>query len=372
MTVSDNKIMRGNIRAAEERDIVQIADLHERLLGKRPENTSAALKASLQQVIFRNPWRNPAMPSLVFEQNDGSLAGFLGVVPRTMSINGRKITAATSHSFLVEPESRTSLAAIRLIKAYLSGPQDLSMAEGNAVSRKIWEGLGCTTSLLYSLNWTRPLQPVSYVLSALQRRGMFPALAVPLNYLCRGIDNSPLGQQGPFKLTKPKLMSEELDVLPLCNDLQYMCQQQSLLPGYDENTLTWLLEQIQIKSKGQRLCKLLLRNHQQEIVGWYIYCQTIGGVWKVLQLVATENYVSEVLAHLFYQAKQDGIVAISGYMDPRFFHALATSDCLFRHDGTTAWMMYYTRDPEIRAAIQQDRAMISRLDAEWWIGFLLE
>jgi len=364
--------MSGSVRPVEEKDIAQIASLHERLLGKREDNSSTSLRNSLKSIVLDNPWRSPSIPSLVYEQADGSLTGFLGVVPRPMLFNGRKVTAAISHSFMVEPGSRSSLAAIKLIKTYLAGPQDLSLAEGNNVTRKIWEGMGSSTSLLYSLSWTRPLQPTQYVLAALQRRGMPALLASPLQYLCRWIDKSAIAHRGPFKLAEPRLADEQLDADTICSNLTSLCTGLKLLPDYEQNSLSWLLENMQQKINGQQIRKVLLRNERREIVGWYLYCQTVSGACKVIQLVATEQSLNDVLDHLFYQARKDGVVAISGYMAPQFFQALATRDCLFRHDGATAWMLFHSRDREITDAFHQGRVFVSRLDGEWWIGFLLE
>lgn len=361
----------GTIRAVEDSDITQIADMHERLLGKRPDNSASTFRDSLETVIFKNHWRNPAIPSLVYEESDGRLTGFLGVVPRPMSINGRKITAAIGHSFLVEPGTRSSLAGIRLIKTFLSGPQDLSLAEGNNVTRKIWEGMGSSTSLLYSLSWTRPLQPTQYVVSALKRRGMPSLLTAPLQHVGRLIDSTVIARRGPFKLAKPSLTGEELDLQTVCKNLQRICPGQSLLPEYAEESMAWLLAKMEQKS-GQGIRKVLLRNEHQQIVGWYLYCRTISGAWKVLQMVAAEKAEMEVLDHLFYQARQDGVVAISGFMIPQFFQALALRDCLFRHDGASAWMLFHSRDQEILEAFHRGRAFMSRLDGEWWIGFLIE
>jgi hypothetical protein len=130
-----------------------------------------------------------------------------------------------------------------------------------------------------------------------------------------------------------------------------------------------MLEQ---KAKRQGIRKVLLRNTDQEIIGWYLYGLTATGAWKVIQMVAKQDSVNNVLDHLFYQARQDGAVAISGFMEPRFFQALATRDCLFRHDGASTWMLIHSKDQEILQAFHEGKAVISRLDGEWWISFLVE
>jgi len=194
----------------------------------------------------------------------------------------------------------------------------------------------------------------------------------PLKYLCRSIDGSDLARRGPFKLVVPRLTSEILSVDNICTSLPGLCGKQGLMPDYDHTSLTWLLSMLDQKAAGQPIRKVLLRDDKQVIVGWYMYCLTIGGAWKVLQLVAARHAFNDVLDHLFYQAREDGVIAISGYMDPGFFQPLAAKDCLFRHDGSTAWMLFHSREQEINDAFFQQKAFVSRLDAEWWIGYLLE
>ena len=71
---------------------------------------------------------------------------------------------AVSSQFIVEPESRLEWAGVQLEKAFLSGAQDLSLAdEANDSSCSIWERLGGSTALLFSILWTCFLQPAQYV-----------------------------------------------------------------------------------------------------------------------------------------------------------------------------------------------------------------
>src|SRR5581483_7581848 len=98
--------------------------------------------------------RPSGITSLVFEENSGEITGFLGVVPRPMSFNGRPVRAAISSQFIVAPARRSTLAAVKLLQAFVSGPQDLSIAdEANDASRKLLGSLGGSTALLYSLYW---------------------------------------------------------------------------------------------------------------------------------------------------------------------------------------------------------------------------
>src|SRR5947209_239495 len=52
----------------------------------------------------------------------------------------------------------------------LAGPQDLTVADMSAdLSRKLWERIGGSTALLYSLHWVKALKPFTYLLSQIRK-----------------------------------------------------------------------------------------------------------------------------------------------------------------------------------------------------------
>src|SRR5690606_41223913 len=101
----------GAVRAMEGRDLPQVAALYERVIGLKDCQSRERLRERLMRVFVEHPWRDPRLPSRVYEEADGSIVGCLGVVPRPLTLNGRPVTAASSHSVLVQPSSRAGLAA---------------------------------------------------------------------------------------------------------------------------------------------------------------------------------------------------------------------------------------------------------------------
>ena len=146
------------VRPFVEADIAQVAEVH-RAAFRRGNDTGAAEYTEYFTRVFLDT-ADRGISSLVFQDHDGRIVGFVGIVPRRIAIAGRHYHAAISSQFIVDPSTHVALVALRLAKAYLDGPQDLSIAdEANDVSRKIWEGLGGTTALLLSMYWTRALRP---------------------------------------------------------------------------------------------------------------------------------------------------------------------------------------------------------------------
>jgi hypothetical protein len=361
----------GTVRALEERDVARVAQLHARAFGAAGGVPSPSLEMHLARLMLHHPWRHESLPSLVFEDNGGRVVGCLGVMPRPMLFDGRTITAAISHSFIVEPDVRSTLAALALAKRFIAGPQDLSLAEGSNVSRRIWERVGGVTSLVYSLCWTRPLRPGRYVLSYLSKRGLPPAWGPVLRPVFGLVDAvAPLISRKAFRSHEPALSGTELDAETLRGSIAGFASNRSLQPQYDERSLKWLLETLAQKDERGALQKVLVRNDRQETVGWYLYYCKPGGIGAVVQFGARQDRAEEVFEHLFHHARQRGVVALSGQVDPALFHVYSRKDCLFHHDGAS-WMLVHSRRPELLRAIDRGDAFLTRLEGEWWISVVL-
>src|SRR5690242_1417787 len=170
-------------------DIPQVAELH-RGIYREDEERSPELERSyryfFEEVYLNNPWYDDKLRSLICEDGNGKVIGFLGVMPRPMRVNGRPIRAALSSMFMVDANHRMGLAAVQLLKGFLAGPQDLSYTdESTSPSRKLWERLGGVTSMLYSMHWTRPIRPAGLLNVQLAQRSGFRSLATVSAPFCR-------------------------------------------------------------------------------------------------------------------------------------------------------------------------------------------
>ena len=361
----------GPIRPFVEEDIPQVARLHRTVFrpGGRPDGAELdSYRAYFTRVFLDTPARDPRLSSLVYEEDGGRITGFVGVVPRRMSMNGQHLQAAISSQFVVDPPSRAGLVAVRLAKAFLDGPQDLSFSdEATDVSRKMWEGLGGTTALLHSLHWTRPLRPARLVLSLVRTRGSLAPLAVCADPLARIVDW--LATRIPrshLYQARPPLSSDDLREETFLMGLPEFAGVGSLRVEYDDRTFRWQLERAEQRKGGGHVHKAVIRNGQT-IMGWYLYHLDRRGIADVLQIAATPDSIREVLAQLFYQAWRQGALAVSGRVDPRFLQALSDTYCLFHRRGP--WLLIHARKPELLQAFQNGDVFLSRFDGEWCLGF---
>ncbi|HEX5055617.1 MAG TPA: hypothetical protein VFX02_03880 [Gammaproteobacteria bacterium] len=366
----------GFVRPVEEDDLTAIAELHSRLMPGQRQAVGGTLREQFSRLLLQHPWRNQYLRSLVYQESGGRIAGCIGVMPRPMVFEGRPVTAAISHSFMVEPGTRPMLAALALAQNFLNGPQDLSLAETGKVSRKLWERAGGSVSLLYSLCWTRPLKPSRYALSFLRRRGLPRPFEWGLKPACDLLDKlAPLAGRS-LRPSSPATfahagLASELECDGYCATLAGAVRTRALYPRYDRQAAEWLLQTLAQKNGHGDFHRVLLRNSQRETVGWYLYClEPGGGVGTVIQLGASDGCADMVFDHLCRHASDHGAIAVSGQLDPAFFHTLAARDCMFHHDGGASFLVH-SRNPEILQAIHRGDAFLSRLEGEWWISFIL-
>lgn len=358
------------IRVLVEGDVPGAAALLARAYPGHGWNTREECEAYFRQVLFENPWRDLELPSWVAEEN-GRIIAFQLVMARPMQFEERLIRAAVSCQFLVDPDWRNALTALQLLQACLSGPQDLTLADGaNDQARRIWAGLGGTASLLYSLQWIRPLRPARHALSLLAGRLPF---GIPLTIPARPI--AALGdlvaarlRPNRFLLDETALVEDALDPPTMLTHLREMTKGCALQPVYGTRSLDWLLHQSSLKKRHGALRARAVLDAGRQPIGWYIYYLQPGGVSEVLQVCARTGCFPSVLERLLADAWRQGAAAVRGRLDPRYAQELSDRHSWFRREGT--WTLVHSRHADLLAAIHRGEAFLSRLEGEWWLRFV--
>jgi hypothetical protein len=360
------------VRALAVDDIPQIADLYWTVLRKRTGSPPPAVQSFLRELYFTNPWIDSSLPSLVYEDK-GTIAGFLGVVPRKMSLGGEPVRIAFGGNFVVHPKFRNTLAGLHLLRTYMAAGQDLSQTDSaNDTSRALLERLGFTTILPFSIHWLRPLRPARCLTSAmthLSRNALSVALEFASRPFCSAADGVAARlSSNPFRQTESSLQASELDVETLLACLAEFRVGYSLWPDYDERSLSWLLSFMErMKGHGDGLRRLVLRETNGKIVGWYIYYQTRGGFADVVQIVGGRQNIKSILDHLFHDAWSQGAIAVHGVVDRRLMGDFSEKNCVFTCRG--GWTVAHSYKPKFLELLNSGSALLTRLDGEWCLDF---
>jgi hypothetical protein len=334
------------------------------------KSSLAAISAEFEEIFLRNPWLDKNLPSLVCEDGNGAILGFIGVTPRKMNIKGRPVIAAVSAHLMLEPGRRTELAGMRLLQRFLSGPQELSIADfANDIGRKVWNGLGGKTSPIHSLQWVKLLRPGAFALSSAE--GKFRSLRrlSPITRPLGQFSDALLARMAPdrFHFSTTDLIAKELDDETLLALISRFGAFYSLRPEYDLLSLSWLIRRAERITRRGELRKIALRDASGAIAGWYLYYLNSGGSSEVLQLCARAASAGAVLDHLFHHAWSNGSALISGRLEPQLLPALSSRRCHL--NCGPPWVMFHARDPEIAQTVERGDVFLSKLDGEWCTSY---
>ncbi len=245
----------GSIRPFAPDDIPAVVALRRKAFQHSAHPTAEALSDYLEEVFFRNPWRDAALGSLVYVDAQGRIVGFLGVVPRQATFQGQPIRVAVGTQLMVDRDAR-GLASFELMKAFLSGPQDLAFSDvANDLSRRMWEALGGGPSLLQSLHWTQPLRRGRFYTGLLAQRLRVRGLGWGLRPLSWAVDALAGGWASAHGL-------EEVPLTPtlMAAHLPELLGHVKLRPRYDEGSLRWLLDHLVTTGRRGELHRVAVRS----------------------------------------------------------------------------------------------------------------
>jgi len=362
----------GIVRPFQMTDIPQVAELHRNVfrISVQPRfQIERQYLDYLNEFILDNTWGHTGLHSLVYETAGGTIVGFLGVRPQPMRIREKPMLAAVSSQFIVDRNHRSSLAGIHLLKAFLAGPQELSIVdEASESSRKLWHQFGGSTALLQSIFWARILRPCRFLLSRLQiRRGksLVHSALSPILHIADEIAAVIPGN--PFALTRPDDNFEHSSKEELLDCMRAVTCKWELHPAYESHSLNRILTVLESRSEHGPLRNGIVRNSSGCVTGWFIYHAKRHGLGEVLQIGAVPNSYELVLDQLFFDARQQGVVALSGRMQPEFMDNLREKHCLFHHRGY--WTLIHSRNSDALHAIHSGNAFLTRLEGEWPMRF---
>jgi hypothetical protein len=301
---------------------------------------------------------NRQFDSLVHEEEDGRITGFLGVVTRDFTLAGRQLRAALSSQFVVDPEARRKLVGVALLREFLNGPQDFSFTdEANEPSRKLWEMLGGSTIHLYSTHWNAPIRPAEFLLSRKQLPSDILRLLAS-RAVCIADAAFARARHAHLKQYTSCLDAQPLDTKVLAALVSKQTRF-TLKPTYSADVVRGYLND---RTRGA-----VLFHSNGKVAGWYIYDLDGRGVGEVLQIGCSNDNAVNVLAHLFQQALHDGAIILYGRLEPHFSEALPEHVSVLSRRQYR--MLVHSRDPRIIDAMHSGNAFISRLEGEWPVRF---
>jgi hypothetical protein len=356
------------IRPFEQDDLGPVTSLYERTMRSGTNTPPAGLASYFERTFFDHPWVDAQLPSLVFETGDGRVVGFIGSYVRRLLIDERPIRMRCAGQLVTDPGERHLGIGARLLRSYLSGPQDLTITDGaTSVVHEMWSGLGGYAMHPGSFIWTRLFRPwrtVGDMWLEVQRKQRLRRFMRPA---WRVLDAPTTRIIGPPEMPAG-VHAEELTPRALTQYQAEVLRNARLWVNYDEPFLEWLFrEMAAVRTRGLLVRRLLRR--EDRLLGWYVAYLKPGGVSQVMDLKATRGQIGTVLDCLFADAWDSGADAVEGRLEPALYEPLGTRRSLLRH-GERA--LFHSRDSDVLAAISLGRSALTRLDGEYWMGHHIE
>jgi hypothetical protein len=361
------------IRPLERSDLPQVTDLYEHVARSGARKAPPGLRAYFEETFLDYPGADPEIPSLVYVDGDGRIAGFLGSSVRKLVFDGRKIRLGISGQLVTEPDVRTKAAGAFLMKEYMNGPQDLTLTDtASDTVRRIWEGLGGETSQLACVGWFRLFRPWRFageLFSRRRGRNELPRAARPVSAALDAASTAVARRA--LRAPEPEGASEELTPKALAEHVRAVASSFRLRPDYGEDGFAaWLLHALAaVKTRGELVARLV-RGADGNVRGWYVYYLRPGGIAQVIQLAGNEREIGDTIDHLFRDARSRGASGVQGRVEAHLRDALSQRRSVFHASGYLA--LLHSRDAELLHAIQSGRALLTRLEGEWWMGHHLE
>jgi hypothetical protein len=356
------------IRGLRREDLPGVCRLYERVVRSGSAEPPPQLADYFSRTLLDHPWADPEIPSLVYEDPDGDIVGFLGSYVRRMRLDGRPLRMACGGQLIADPGVRHRGVGALLIRRYLAGPQDLTITDGATDHvRRMWVGLGGLAPAHGAIGWLKVMRPGATCRSMLEERGdrrlqwarhvVGPVVDGLLAVARRG--------RAGFALAEPEGVGEPLSADGLVEQICEAGRWLRFHVDYDTEYVEWLFQELEAVDVRGTPVRCLVRDRKGRVAGWYVYYLEPDAVAQVLQVAAPSGDVGLVLDHLLHHAATGGAVAVRGRIEPALVGELLARRCLLI---PTEWALAHTKQQAVLAILGSPQSLLTRLDGEWWMG----
>jgi hypothetical protein len=319
--------------------------------------------------LYGHPWVDPEIPTLVYEDDSGEILGFIASHVRRLRFDGRTIRMGAAGPLIAHPKVRNRGVGALLWRRYLAGPQELTVTDGASDEmREIFELIGGQMLHPSCFGWARVFRPFGFVGDRALHARIWPRehLKEPARRVWSPLDTATMRAVRYFRAPdSPQTTSEPLTPAMLVEQMPTVTRSLRLFPDYDVPFVEWLFAEQHHNQTWGTPVRRLVRGRNDHVLGWYIYFLQPGGPCQVLQVAAPRRHVGEVLEDLFAHAIAGGGTAVQGRVEPALLAPLAHRGALFRYSPRS---LVYTPHDELLAALTSGRALLTRLEGEWWMA----
>jgi len=329
----------------------------------------------LEATMLEHPWADPELCSLVATDDRGEIVGFIGAQARRLSFDGRTLRGLCCSHLVVVPDSRGSAAGALLLGRLLAGPQDLTWSDSAIpIVARMWRTFGGELDHARTCDWMLVLRPAGWIgswagsLAGRRRidRDLIPVGSFPFSGLARLRPGGGeiVWEEGAIKRAPdpvPGVGGEDASAELIVEHLPAISAKTRFRVDYDREHLEHVLGQVRARA-GELVCRLVrLRDRP---IGWYAYLPRRATASRVLCLAGVERHMDLVLGELLEHARAGGSRVLAGRLEPHLDTALRRRLAAI---GLVRDAVVHAADPELRAVLATDSALLTQLDGEWFL-----
>lgn len=356
------------VRPLSAEDIGAVTALYYRILRHSTAAPPAALSAYFRAFYLDGPYRDPDIPALVHVTDDGRVNGFVGVHSVPYLLGERRLRAAFCGALMSEDHESDPLAGARLLKAFVSGPQDVSLSEtANVISETMWTKLRGKTIPGYSFEWFRIFRPAGFAAALGGEKSRLVKHLAPIARLFDAkLSGKPsLGRFAPAP-APAGLIIEDADFSSFAEAIRKFSAAKQARPDWDHGYLDHVLANAVIKPAYGQAHMGLVKTKSGEPIGAFLYHLKPGGIGRVLQVMATPGRLGPVLDLMFAHALDHGAVGLRGRSSPELIEAATGRSMIM---ATISSTVVHAKDPSIAEAFISGDSMLTGLAGERWNRF---
>jgi hypothetical protein len=354
------------IRPLDRDDLAAVARLFQTMLRKTREPATPDLEQYLGSVFLAGPDTDPEIISHVHVGADETVNGFIGVLPLPMMVSGRSVRGALCGTLMVENHAADPFAGARLMRAFLGGPQDLSLTEtANDVSTMMWRKLRGTVLPDYSLEWLRIIRPAGFA-AALAASAVGPArllspMARPLDALVRRRPSTWAHLAGT--IPNGTAESVEVDDGETVALLTGLTESFAARPAWRPESLARIVAESRRKANHGKMVRRKVIGRDGRTLGLFIYHGDPGRIGRVLQVLFQPGQAGAVLDSMLADAAERGLVALRGRTMPALLEAMLGRRFFFLHASSS---IVQARDAALLEPFVSGKAFFNGFAGESW------
>lgn len=357
-----------SVRTLGRADLPTVAELFQRILRKTREPVTPSLIAYLGELFLDGPDHDPDIVSCVHVRDDGTVSGFIGALPMPMLIDGKARRGAICGTLMVDGYADDPFAGARLMRAFLAGPQDISLTEtANDISTAMWRKLRATVLPDHSLEWLRIIRPAGFVTEmAANKFGaarLLSPLARPVDALLRRGQPDPRWTNVPTAMAAGSLDSVDADDAMTVDLFQKFTTDFAAKPDWRPESLSRMVAESRGKAIYGGMVRRVVTARGGRPVGMFLYYGDPGRIGRVVQILFAPGQAGAVLDSMLAHAGERGMVALRGRTQPALLEAMLGRRFAFLHASSS---IVHARDPAVLQPFLAGKAFFNGFAGESW------